>query len=267
MVLPVGNHEGFINQQTVLEPGPLMHFINTLAPLCVQSPKTFHSISLVCKEWRQIALSEPFRRVLQQLIEAHIFGKKAYQEYFGGDCGPELPIPLGFLLNFKVGKTILTCAPKSLKFTQANGEIAEEPVTLENVDKWVRHPIRGSGKGVYPYSMKNYLSKEPAVNDPHWIYFELQENYSSQMKAVSLHHFPPLTRMSLTDLTLSLLMYRIKTGKEPYLFDSVNIGFSGILPDRGLVVGFDTEGLIVTNYCDEFNPIFIGDHARTYYSQ
>lgn len=263
MIRPVG----LLNQPTVLEPELLPHFINTLAPLCIQSPKTFHSISLVCKEWRQIALSEPFRQALQQLIEAHIFGKKAYEEYFGGDCGPELPIPLGFLLNFKVGKTYLIFAPKSLKFTQANGEIVEEPVTLENVDKWVRHPIQGSGKGVYPYSMKNYLSKEPAVNDPHWIYFELEESYFSQIKSESLPHFPPLTKMSLTDLTLSLLMYRIKTGKEPFLFDADNIGFSGILPDRGLVVGFDPKGLVVTNYCDEFYPIFIGIHARTYYSQ
>ncbi|MFV0339894.1 MAG: hypothetical protein ACK5MA_04570 [Parachlamydiaceae bacterium] len=260
MVRPVG----LLNQQRVLEPGPRVGFIHALAPLCVQSPKTFHSISLVCKAWRQVALSEPFRRLLQELLAPHFVGKSDYQHYFKGDCGPELPIPLGFLINFEEGRTFLTFAPKSLRFTQASGETVEEPTSLDNVGKWAKSPVQGEGKDViYCRPMMYDLSNEPAIDHSHWIF---HEKFPSSRETTSPAHFPPLSSMSLTDLTLSLLMHRIKTGIELFRFDECNVGTSATLYGRSLALGFDPDGLIVFEYCDQFYPIYAGAHARCSYS-
>lgn len=261
------NREVLVNQQTFDAPTiPLDVLSHIFAIVCNQSPENYHSVSLVCRDWRLITLSVPFRLALQELIEDHIWGGKDYKKYLVGECASELPIPLGFLLNFEVGKTFLTYAPTSLKFTQANGEIVEEPVQLRNVEKWASNPSQGEGKAViWGHTMKDHLSEEPAVNRPHWIYLLLNGSSYYQKTAKSLTHFPPADKVSLTDLSLSLLMNRIKTGKEPFRFDDVHIGFSAILTEKSLAVGFAPEGLVVNEYCDEFYPIFTSTQARCSY--
>lgn len=181
---------------------------------CQGSPKDFQSITLVSKNWKEIARGDAFYKELHLRIAPEIFVRADFIKCIGGDPGEEFPIPLEYLVKFRSGHTLLTFAPKSLKFTQADGTVVEEARTLLNMGKWASNAKSGYQIGYHPNSYPKAFLEDRPIEENHWSFIEIDliemgKDFATQQKAVK-DRGEDLA--GLIDLTLALLTTYLKTG-------------------------------------------------------
>lgn len=180
------------------------------------SPSDYKTILLVRKYWHEIATSKEFYQEMYPRVAPHLFGKVDYLKYIGGDSGEEPPIPLKYLVMFEKGVTLLTYAPKRVKFPQPDGTVSEVERSLNNMGMWTANAKEGEKIGFHEESFVELHQEEGVVAESHWSFVNVKLAFINEMAPLQEEKAAQRGGViaNRSDLCLSLLMAFVKTGKR-----------------------------------------------------
>jgi hypothetical protein len=204
----------------------------------------------VCKQWKQIVLSEEFYKKLYVRVVPHAFGKEDYLKHLGGDSGIEPKIPLHYLARFRKGFTTLTLVPKEVRFTQEDGKVVIQVCSMRNMGEWAQNARNSHKISYHEDSYPELLLGDEHVQEDHWSFIdmaltEIQVDSTGQEERARARggRVAPLP-----DLVLSLFLTFVKTGVR-HLPHGADLGRKRArVPEtnasgRKIIVGFAHGGI------------------------